>query len=196
MSAAPNPAEFRRAFDWTRVGSFLQRSLGYAPPIRFAPPCRHTPQRRRLLRDRCSRDRGRSRGGICARTQSLRPLPDSGRGLLSALKRVRNVRVRCSHRLPIGACRWRGGAAVGWGEGSKRLCSSRDPSPHPTAAGLANTQESACRHGGTNRKAEHMRGPSSVRGVVAHQASLGGRVRRVMRLEVSERPWPLDWSSA
>ena len=83
----------------------------YVVLCRFAPPCRHTPRRRHLVHDRCSR--GQSRGGISARTRSLRPLPDSGRGLLSALKRVRSVRVRCSHGLPIGACRWHGGAAVG-----------------------------------------------------------------------------------
>ena len=68
-------------------------------------------------------------------------------GMLSALKRVRSVRVRCSHGLAIGACRWHGGAAVGRGEGAKRLCSSGGPSPRPTAAGLADTQESARRHG-------------------------------------------------
>ena len=120
-----------------------------AYPVRSADP--HTPRRRHLLRDRCSRARGRSRGGISARTQSLRPLPDSGRGVLSALKRVRSVRARCSHGLPIAACRRHGGAAVGRGEGSKRLSSSGDSSPRPTAAGLADTQECSCRHGGANR---------------------------------------------
>jgi protein RecA len=98
-------------------GSCLSHSLSRSP---------RRIQWRYLLQNRCSRARGRSRGGISVRTTSLRPLPDSGRRVCSALKRVRSVRARfsffdhrCSHGLEIAACRYYGGAAVGRGEGSK-----------------------------------------------------------------------------
>ncbi len=95
--------------------------------------------------------------------------PESGRDLRSNTvaptpPRLRPRAVECAETrsqrssslltwISIGACRWHGGAAVGRGEGSKRLCSSGDP-PARLRRVLQTPRKAPADTGEANRKAE------------------------------------------